>query len=119
MAQKSQDELINTQDQHGERLQMGEALRYSYMEHSGAHVLLDISDSVVSLRRRDTGLTQAVFDLKKQTEMIVHSEHGAIHFNIQLHDLQIEEHTVSIKYDLVHLDEIVGQHEYHLDWKVG
>lgn len=119
VTQKSHDDLITTQDQHGERLQMGNAVRYSYMESSGAHVLLDISDSVVSLRRRDTGLTQAVFDMNENTEMSVHSEHGIIIFDIRVHHMNIEEESVSIQYDLMHLDEMVGQHEFKLDWKVG
>ncbi len=119
VTQKSQDGSIKTVDKHGERLEMGNALRYSYMEESGAHVLLDISDSVVSLRRRDQGLTLAVFDKNNTTEMSVHSEHGVVKFNIKVLRLDMSDHQVLIQYDLYHLNEVVGQHVFNMDWKVG
>ena len=119
VTQKSQDGSIKTVDKHGERLEMGNALRYSYMEESGAHVLLDISDSVVSLRRRDQGLTLAVFDKNNTTEMSVHSEHGIVKFDIEVLRLDIEETSVSIEYNMLHQGEILGQHKFNMNWKVG
>lgn len=119
MTQKSQDGIINTVDQHGERLDIGLNQRYSYMESSGAHVLLDITEHEVSLRRRDTGLTQALFSLEEGSHLSVHSEHGVVKFDIKVHHLNINNESVSIHYDLLHLGDVVGQHEFKLDWKVG
>lgn len=117
--QKSQDGTTKTVDQHAERLAMGATYRYSYMEKSGAHVLLDITGNQVALRRRDQGLTQAVFDLDNTTEMSVHSEHGIVKFDIEVLRLDIEETSLSIEYNMLHQGEILGQHKFNMNWKVG
>ena len=117
VTQKSQDGVIVTTDKHGERLEMGDSIRFSYMEESGAHVLIDIVDQEVSLRRRDVGLTQALFHPEKKSEMHVHNEHGVLTFNLDIKLLNIDKDSVSIHYDLLHDNQVVGQHEFQLDWK--
>lgn len=119
VTQKSQDGTIVTVDKHAERLLMGDAYRYSYMEKSGAHILLDISGNQVSLRRRDQGLTQALFDKDESTLMQVHTEDGMIEFTVKVLHLDIQEENMSLHYDILHQDEVVGHHEFNMDWKAG
>ena len=117
MNQTSEDVKVEVLDKQAEKVILGDFVRFSYMEKSGAHVILDISGNEVSMRRRDAGLTQAIFDLSRETEMNVHSEHGVINFRLKVDTLRFSDEELLIEYRLFHKDEEVGHHVFKLNWE--
>lgn len=117
VTQRSEDFQSEVTDRNADKLVMGDYVRYTYMEESGAHVNLDINGDQISLRRRDAGLTQAVFHKTSTTTMSVHNEHGVLNFSLVVDFMEYSEEDLRIEYRLIHQEEVVGNHVFELSWK--
>lgn len=118
MNQTSSEDSFRSIDQKAEFVQVGEYVRISYIEDSGASVVLDINGGEVSMKRLGSGRTQAIFNVDGPSSLSVHNEHGVLKFEVNVLDLKFDEKALYINYQLLHMNQVVDKHVFELSWKL-
>ena len=95
---------------------LGTMRRLVYQEGCGAYTTIDFDSDTVLLNRENEWVTQAIFSTIEKSNAQIISEEGRINFNINVKELQVDDNSLKVVYELLDGESYIDTHTFNCVW---